>query len=151
VTEDGVRFETGVPVTFEYMRNRERAGHFGALYQQDIEPAGRYLLLRDPGATALPQWEFGTVSFERPLVLAFNTDADGGYDEHSWKTQLHRAYGKTGKSLSRALLKGGYDGIVTVQISQFGRALSTREIVDLSPLSKTNNPSALARRLSQGG
>jgi hypothetical protein len=44
--EAGVRFETGVPVRFPFIRNTERAprprGH--DQFQQRLEPAGVYLL-----------------------------------------------------------------------------------------------------------
>ena len=136
VVEEGVRFETGVPVTFEYMRNLERAGYFGPRFQQDIEPAGRYLLFRDRAATRLPHWEFGRVSFNKPLVIAFNTGKSQVYDDNSWKAQLQRAYGTLGKDLSRKLLKEGYDGIVTVELGPNGRPVSTREIVDLTVVSR---------------
>jgi len=130
VNENGVRFESGVPVTFDFMRNTERSPYIGSTYQQDIEPAGRYLLHRPPSSVRQSPWEFGTTTFNNPLVLAFNT-GDAVYDERSWKAQLQRAYGKTGKTLSRALLKEGYDGIVTVELSRAGKPLGTSEIVDL--------------------
>lgn len=132
LVEEGTRFETGVPVVFEYMRNLERAPYFGGQFQQDIEPAGRYMLLHTRGASRLPGWEFGTTHFDKPLVLAFNTDGSNQvYDENSWKTQLQRAYGKRGRSLSRRLLDDGYDGIVTVELDPSGRPVATREIIDL--------------------
>jgi GNAT superfamily N-acetyltransferase len=135
VTEEGHRFESGVPVTFPFFRNTERAPHFGGRFQQDIEPAGRYMLLRNKLVTELPKtWMSGTVTFHKPLVLAFNTNPDGGYDDTSWKAQLTRAYGRTGRALSQAVLRDGYDGIVTVQLDSRGRPMHTKEIVDLSVL-----------------
>lgn len=135
VTEEGHRFETSVPVTFPFMRNTARALHFGSRFQQDVEPAGRYMLLRNKlSSSGLPGWTEGTITFHKPLVLAFNTNPDGGYDSTSWKAQLQRAYGRRGTTLSKALLADGFDGIVTVQLDSRGRPMHTKEIVDLSVL-----------------
>lgn len=140
VDEAGLHFETGVSVEFDYLRSMEPAPYFGEKYQQDIEPAGRYMLLRGPWHTDEPQpgWEYGRVRFEQPLVLLMNTDPDPQftfYNETGWKALLSGAYGgKTGKALSRALLRDGYDGIVTVGTDSRGRPRDTREIVDLTVL-----------------
>ena len=130
-TEQGIKFETGRPVTITYLRNNDVAPNLGSTYQQDIEPAGRYMIHNEePGETG-DYWEVGQITFRNPLVIAFNTGGFGGYDTGSWKYKLHEYYGgKTGKQLSRAILQDGYDGIVTV-----GPENSyTKEIVDLSVL-----------------
>lgn len=141
VTEYGVRFDTGVPVTFRFVRNTERAPHFGARFQQDIEPGGRYLL-HNPDPGDLPRgWETGTASFESPLVIAFSLAGDVGPDEPiygptSWKAQIARAFGKGGRALSAALRVAGYDAVVTVSLNRNkrnGRPVDTREIVALDP------------------
>jgi hypothetical protein len=129
VTEAGHRFVTGLPVSFTFFHNTEKAPlRRGAdQFQQGIEPAGYYMVLDDSsGERALVSgWIRGQASFRSPLVLVWNTGS-GGYDEQSWKVRLSRAYGgKKGMALSRAILRAGYDAIVTVQ----GR--STSEIVDL--------------------
>lgn len=155
VNEYGVRFESGVPVTFEFMRNTERSPYFGSTYQQDIEPAGRYVLHQPPSSVQQAPWEFGTTTFRKPLVLAFSSGNETRYDERSWKAQLQKAYGKTGKALSRALQKDGYDGIVTVEMSRSGKPLGTSEIVDLrvvkNPRKKNPSPRAttMTRRLGR--
>lgn len=141
VDEAGFRFETGVPVSFDFLRGTESAPYFGAQYQQDIEPAGRYMLLRGPWHPKEPQpgFEYGAIRFEKPLVIAFNSDPDPPklYNETSWKANLSRAYGnKKGRALSRALMKDGYDGIVTVGTDARGRPRDTREIVDLTVLQR---------------
>ena len=43
VDEHGVHFETGVPVTFPFIRNTEKSPRVVG-FGQDIEPHGRYLL-----------------------------------------------------------------------------------------------------------
>lgn len=145
VEEAGVKFETGVPVEFEYLRNTEPSPkqRGNTQFQQQIEPAGRYMLLRDSHGALAPGWQSGTIQFDRPLVLHFNTGDEGGYDEHSWKAHLSRAYrGKKGRSLSRAILADGYDGIVTV--GNLRKDMFTKEIVDLTVI----RDQEVARRLA---
>ncbi len=126
VKEEGVEFRTGQPVSFHYIRNTERAGHYGSRFGQDIEPAGRYLLHREEDYKLTRGWEQGDITFENPLVLRLTTDEDI-YGPNGWKARLSRAFGnKKGKSLSKALLRAGYDGIVTCGDND------TREIVDLT-------------------
>jgi hypothetical protein len=142
VTFRGAKFETGTPVTFEFLRNNEKAPNFGSKFQQDIEPAGRYVIQKE--VDHVPHgWEAGEITFNKPLVLPFNTGAFGGYDDKSWKAQLSREYGgKTGKELSQALAADGYDGIVTVSIGPDGKSYDTREIIDLRMFSKQDKPVA---------
>lgn len=129
-TEGGVRFETGVPVRFVFIRNTERAPRrirgTGDPYQQSIEPAGVYIL-HDTARGSLPsRWVRGTAMFRRPVVIPWS---EGGerYDERSWKANLARAFRARGKTLSRKILGEGFDGIVTV------RDGFTSEIVALDP------------------
>jgi hypothetical protein len=125
VEEEGVEFVTGQPVAFRYVRNTEKSGHYGSRFGQDIEPAGRYLLHREEGKPP-KGWESGEIHFESPLVLKLTTDEDI-YGPNGWKARLSRAFGgKKGKSLSKAILKAGFDGIVTCGNDD------TREIVDLT-------------------
>jgi hypothetical protein len=122
--DHGVHFETGVPVTFRFLHNTEKAPYFGDRYGQDVEPAGFYVVHNeDPGSLARG-WEQGTLTFQNPLVLDFNPDGDAIYGENDWKRRLARATGLTGKKLSQKLVALGYDGIVTVRDG-------TREIVAL--------------------
>lgn len=119
-------FETGKPVSFDYIRNTEKAPQFGSQYGQDIEPAGRYLSHKAHSVdmSQMPKtWETGNVSFDNPLVLNFG----GNYgDKTNWKNVVSKAFGnKTGKDLSKAIFDAGYDGIVTVD--KYGAS----EIVDL--------------------
>jgi len=126
--KQGVKFETGKPVTFQYLRGRDKAPFFGPTYQQDIEPAGRYLIHNeDPGDRAEDRWEVGQITFHNPLVIKFNPVDDVSYDENSWKARLAKHYKKIGKNLSKAIVSDGYDGVVTV-----GQGPYTKEIVDLT-------------------
>ena len=129
VTESGVTFKTGQPVTFGFLRNTESSKKFkipAERFQQNIEPAGKYMLHNtNPEFAARYEWEFGNTTFQNPLVLRFNRGSDLAYDDGSWKAALNKFYGKTGKALTNALIKDGYDGIVTVHDG------STREIVKI--------------------
>lgn len=126
--EGTAHFETGVPVSFVYIRNREKSPHMGATYGQDIEPAGRYMLHRGPVVARAPVgWEVGEVKFKTPLVLHLTLDKDRIYGPTGWKARLRDHYRLTGEALSRELAGAGFDGIVTVD--NHGE---TREIVDLT-------------------
>jgi hypothetical protein len=130
--EYGAVFRTGQPVTFAFQRNTVSAPHGGGEFQQDLEPAGRFLVTdHDPSYPPLPGWEKGSVSFASPLVLWHSVDPPGSvsYDERSWKARLAGHYGATGAELSAALMADGYDGIVTVQLVR--NQAYTGEIVDL--------------------
>src|SRR3990167_4522780 len=130
VTDVGKVFETDRPVTFDYIRNIERAPNFGPRFGQDIEPAGRYMVAVPARHHFSPPrgWKRGRARFRKPLVLALTTDPDLIYGPQGWKARLHRAFNAKGSALSCALRKRGYDGIVTC--SEY----DTREIVDLRPV-----------------
>jgi len=125
--EYGKHFETGVPVTFKFLRNTEKSPYVGGSYGQDIEPHGRYLLHNpEPGRTPPRSWETGMVTFKSPLVIPLSGDPAAIYGPKGWKARLRKATGKVGAALSRYLARR-FDGIVTVD-SDGG----TSEIVDLS-------------------
>lgn len=150
VTEYGVIFETGRPVSFDYVRNASPSPRYSRdqdQFQQWLEPAGRYLL-HNPNPGQLPRgWERGVAHFRNPLVVPLNSVPDERiYGEHSWKAELHRAFGKTGKSLSRALAKKGYDAVVTVTLGPRGKPIDTREIVDLTMWHQSEATRPVGRR-----
>lgn len=140
---EGKLLKTGEPVTFDYIRNTEKAPYLGERFQQDIEPAGKYILFVDRLATPIEyfdkvapgKWESGTASFKNPLVIRLTKPDEGPiYDESSWKAQLHRAYGKKGKALTKALIKDGYDGVITISMAgPSGTPSHPSEIVCLRP------------------
>lgn len=110
------------PRTIQYNRNPEQSENLGDRFQQDIEPAGRYVT---ESAGFTPEgWESGTIRFETPLVIPFSET--GRYDETSWKARLSEQYNATGQELSQAIAADGYDGIITEDADG-----TTREIVDL--------------------
>lgn len=127
VTDQSIRFETGKPVSFPFARNTEKSPYVGATYQQDIEPAGRYVILDYDSSRVAPRpWVQGRMRFEQPLVLRFvPRGVELGYGPQSWKARLAREFGSTGRRLSAKLRKLGFDGIVTTHAGE------TREIVAL--------------------
>lgn len=123
VTEQGVRFETGKAVEFKFLHGNEKAPDFGSRFQQDIEPAGYYVVHNEEPGDVRSRWTVETATLRNPLVLAFNS-GEGGYDERSWKAVLAAAFKAKKTALSRKILSAGFDGIVTTE-----RGGWTREIV----------------------
>ena len=103
VTEDGL--------TMTYVRvPNQNTPNYGSTYGQNIEPAGEYMSMDTmQGKNKIAGYEYGTIQFKKPLVLEhINTGATG------WKKTVSDMYGGlTGKKLSAALIKDGYDAIVT--------------------------------------
>lgn len=131
VTESGVRFETGKPVRFPFIRNTvasprpSRHGH--DQFQQKLEPAGAYLLHDTVRNKNLARgWVSGIATFRKPLVLPWSIS--DRYDDQSWKALVARAFRARGKRLTQKLLAHGYDAIVTVD-----RHGGTSEIIALDP------------------
>jgi len=131
VRSEGVLPKEGEPFKFEYIKNLEKAPFEGRRYRQDIEPAGRFLTVgKAENVKDLPNYETGIIEFNNPLVVDFG----GGYESGTnWKDVLSERYGgKTGKKLTEAIKKDGYDGIVTISTSADGKTQYTSEIVDLT-------------------
>jgi hypothetical protein len=133
--ENGLIFKTGVPVIIPYIRSKHSAENFGSKFQQDIEPAGRYVIMNANPGELSSQWVKGTATFKNPLVIAFHSEpekCERYYDDNSWKKRLSQVFkGKTGKALSLAIVRKGHDAIITVYTHE-GKAVYTKEIVDLT-------------------
>jgi len=112
-----------------YMRNlgNGKTANYGSRYGQNIEPAGEYMTVDDlyndrPQKYMLPNYEYGFITFKHPLIVDFIDTTDKG-----WKKTVSDMFnGLTGKRLSNAIRKTGYNGIITV--SEYG----PEEIVNLS-------------------
>lgn len=99
-------------ITIPYRKNTEKAPKITTDdYAQSIEPKGDYVNYHDPEwGTNLPNYEYGNITFKKPLMVDYITTGHGG-----WKTNLSKKYGnKTGKALSDAVKKDGYDSIIAV-------------------------------------
>jgi hypothetical protein len=125
VKVDGRLFETGKPVTFPYLHNKDSATKMFGVPDKDspfgrgYEPSAKYVTYHDGDKPSYGNFEAGEITFNNPLVI--------DNDNLNWKQALSESYGgKTGKALSKAIIKDGFDGIVTVD----GKTIS--EIVDLT-------------------
>jgi hypothetical protein len=123
---EAVKF-AGKPIP--YMHNTEKSPDMGERFGQHLEPAGRYVVEKTPGSYLNKGWEEGTVTFQHPKIVNFG----GGYqDASNWKQVLSNQYnGLTGADLSHALIRDGYDGVITLDKSG-----NTQEIVDLQGVKK---------------
>lgn len=112
-----------------YMKNlgNGKTAYYGSHYGQNIELAGEYMTLDElyderPDKYMLPNYEYGFVIFKHPLIVDFIDTTDRG-----WKRTVSNMFnGLTGRKLSNAIKKAGYDGIIT--ISDYG----VEEIVNLT-------------------
>lgn len=127
----GAKFETGKPVTFTYMHNKDSATSiFGkpkkdSSFNRYYDPSGKYVTFTT--RKEVPDYgnfEIGSLTFNNPLVIE--------NDNLEWKKDLSNKYGGLrGKALSQAVIADGYDGIVTVDKSSSGEPY-TSEILDLT-------------------
>lgn len=93
--------------------NQKSQAPRGMDFGQQLEPAGFYTNVsatsKTMGENNAPGWSAGYIKFENPLVLEHKSTTSNG-----WKKDLSEMFGgKTGKRLSEAVKKAGYDAIVT--------------------------------------
>ena len=118
--------QDGKVTTLPYRKNLEKSPRDTAdSFAQSVEPKGDYINYHEPEwGTNLPNYEYGNISFAKPLVLEHESTGHGG-----WKTKLSEKYGgKTGTALANAVKKDGYDGIITVD----SKAGEISEVVNLN-------------------
>ena len=80
-------------------------------YGQKIEPAGEYMVIQDSDMSSnkTDGWVYGQIEFKNPLILEHKST-----DSFGWKKDLSEMFkGKKGKALSNAIMKAGYDAIIT--------------------------------------
>lgn len=98
-------------LTMTYVKVKgQNTQYYGSTFGQDIEPKGEYMSMDTlKGTNKIAGYEYGTIKFENPLIVDYkNTGATG------WKKDLSDKYkGLTGKKLSNAIIKDGYDAIIT--------------------------------------
>ena len=118
--------KTGEEFTMPYyhINNQGRVKMPDDMMAQSIEPAGEYMGYDTSSKMLMmPNTTYGTITFKNPLVLEWKTSSHGG-----WKTELSAMFGgKTGKRLTNAIKKAGYDGIITVETNK-GYILETVNI-----------------------
>lgn len=100
LSEGRVNFETGKSVQFRWIRDKSDP----YLHEDDIRPTGFYMR-HNAGNIVKEGHEKGIIRFTNPLVIEYE----------GWKQRLSNYFdGKTKKSLSKAIVKESYDGIITV-------------------------------------
>lgn len=101
-------------IVMTYVRNpNTQTANYGTTYGQNLEPAGEYMSMDTmQGEYKIPGFEYGTIEFGNPLVIEHkDTTANG------WKKDLSERYnGLTGRKLSEAIKKDGYDAIMTQDV-----------------------------------
>lgn len=132
ITQDGQKFKTGFPVTFDFVHNTESATKLFGKPKKDsqfgryFEPHGRYVtaVKNKENSQLTDKMISGTITFSNPLVIANNS--------LKWKEDLSKAFGGLrGRKLSMALIQKGYDGVVTVDNPGTDKAYVS-EILDLT-------------------
>jgi len=111
ITQDGETAEDGsITMQFLHIAN-EKTADFGKQFGQHLEPAGEYMSYIPEGTSHIdqPNYHYGTIHFNKPLILEHKSTGENG-----WKKDLSEKFGgKTGKALSAAIKKAGYDAVVT--------------------------------------
>lgn len=146
---NGQTVQTGQPVTFRFLHNKESATKIYGKPKKDshfdrgFEPSGRFVTEARSNAPYLlenfpQQYETGELTFENPIVIdwgSYGTDA-------SWKRRLSTLYGNIrGKKLSQAILDDGFDGIITTD-----KDGHSSEILDLTTFDSTKALYAAKRK-----
>ena len=124
LSEDNINKVTDDGLIMKYVRvPNQNTPYYGSTFGQNIEPAGEYMNMDDTkGNHKIEGYEYGMIQFKKPLVLEHINTSDTG-----WKKTVSDMYnGLTGKKLTKALIKDGYDAIVTYD--EYGY----NEIVNLS-------------------
>ena len=112
---------------FYYLRNKEKAPYMGGRFGQDVEPKGKYISIMSKKEIEnfieyLPtelrkNYETGMIEFRNPFFI----------EHDNWKLKLSKIYkNKKGRKLTLAIVRDGYDGIITLYRNEIG------ETVDLT-------------------
>lgn len=88
----------------------EKAPHYGAMFGQDVEPSGTYVLEKDGDYKINAPWVSGCADIKRPLIIDVNDET-----QISYKYDLANQYKAKGKKLTQKLMTKGYDAIITMR------------------------------------
>lgn len=117
--------ETGKAVTMTYLHINNKTSKIANMDMgQSIEPSGEYMTFNDHQyKVADNSFIYGTIQFNNPLVIEYiSTDSNG------WKKTLSEMFNnKKKKALANAVIKAGYDAIITID-SEYQEV---KEIVNL--------------------
>lgn len=128
--------KTGQALYVAYSHNTQKSeAPRGMDFGQQLEPAGYYANVSASSAymaeNPLTGWEAGYLAIENPLVLEHVSTGSNG-----WKKTLSDMYGgKTGKALSNAVKRDGYDAIVTVESDYPSDPFNETVILTKKPIS----------------
>jgi hypothetical protein len=104
--------ETGKAVTITYLHINNKTSKIANMDMgQNIEPSGEYMTFNDASYKIEdPTFIYGTIQFNYPLIIEYiSTDSFG------WKKTLSEMFNnKKKKALSNAVIKAGYDAIITI-------------------------------------
>ncbi len=138
LSEENINKVTDDGLTMTYVRvPNQNTQNYGSTYGQNIEPAGEYMSMdTSKGKHKIDGYEYGTIQFKKPLVLEHINTGDTG-----WKKTVSDMYnGLTGKKLTNALIKDGYDAIVTYD--EYGYS----EIVNLNGIKLNDSRYSLSSK-----
>jgi hypothetical protein len=115
---------------FFYNRNTESSKKFkiNQDFGQNIEPSGEYINIdaKTPLKAPDERWEMGRITFKNPLYVDHKDTSSKG-----WKKDLSEKFGGlTGKKLSAAIKKAGYDAIITKTKNGFSETVNLGGIKD---------------------
>ena len=117
-----------ITMTYVHIKNNGPVNVQGMDFGQDLEPSCEYMnmdTMQGQNKIDLPNYEYGTITFKNPLILEHKNTGSTG-----WKKDLSEMFdGKTGKALSNAIKKAGYDAVMTYEMYKGNREWS--EIVNL--------------------
>lgn len=117
-----------ITMSYVHIHNAKQQIVPGMDFGQKLEPAGEYMSMdttQGKNKIDLPNYEYGTIHFDNPLILEHKNTGSTG-----WKKDLSDMFGgKTGKALSNAITKAGYDAVMTYEIYKGNKEWS--EIVNL--------------------
>lgn len=110
-------------ITLTYLKINNGSNRVFGDFGQDIEPTGNYITYNDHRfKIEAENFYYGVISFKNPLVVDFVDTTSNG-----WKKTVSNMFnGKKKRNLSKAIIKAGYDAIITIDGNNFS------EIVDLT-------------------
>ena len=115
----------GKGITISYLHINNKTSKVANMdFGQSIEPSGEYMTEND-GKYKIddPSFIYGNITFNNPLVVEFIST-----DSYGWKLTLSNMFkGKKKKVLSNAIIKAGYDAIITIDSQEN----ELKEIVNL--------------------
>ena len=131
IAEDG-----SITMSYVHIHNAKQQIVPGMDFGQKLEPAGEYMNMdTSNGKYKVDQlnYEYGVIHFDNPLILEHKNTGSTG-----WKKDLSDMFGgKTGKALSNAITKAGYDAVMTYEYWKGNKEWS--EIVNLKGKKKGKN------------